>query len=113
VLTGRFGAFQAPGVNTVFGSSLALSADGRTVVARDELRTLHGIVAAGRVHRYVRTGNGWRFGGVLDPAPCPLPCGRSRYGTAVAVDATGRRVLVVERADARPWSTGVDIYERR
>ncbi|HLZ37029.1 MAG TPA: hypothetical protein VKP64_04565, partial [Mycobacteriales bacterium] len=112
-LTGRFGKFQAPGVDTAFGHSLALSADGRTLVAGDEVRTVHGVVAAGRVHRYVRSDTGWRFGGVLDPAPCALPCDRSRSGTAVAVDAAGRRVLVVERADARPWATGVDVYDRR
>lgn len=52
-------------------------------------RTLHGAPNAGRIHRFVASGTGWRFGGVLDP-----PKGVTGYGSQVTMDAKGRRVLV-------------------
>ncbi|MGE5762682.1 MAG: hypothetical protein ACM3ZF_01980 [Mycobacterium leprae] len=88
---------------------LTLSGDGQTLVVGDPQRTLHGVRFAGRVHRFVHTGGGWRFGGVLDPRD-----GELSYGAAVAVDATGRRVLVAANLPQRWGAVRVvgDLYQR-
>lgn len=103
--------------NDKFGDSVAVSADGSTVLvgttARDEY--------AGVVHVFERTGEAWLEQATLvDDDPAPV----DRFGSAVALSADGRVAVVGARLDVNPngvapafgrgdWGSGsVFVFER-
>lgn len=83
-----------PALSVDFGSALAISGNGTTLVVGD---WTGGVDELGAVTVYTRTGSSWNSG-----VPLSRPANAGAFGTSVAVSDDGSRIVVGD------WSGGTD-----
>jgi hypothetical protein len=84
---------QGRAVDARFGQGIALSADGRTMLASAPSRTADGgtVLWAGGGYRFVHDGAGWHWGGELAPA---TPTADQSLGWSIATSADARLAVL-------------------